>query len=298
MPARYQEAIEAVKSYDAGKCSLDFVTPVVSVCLATRQVQNRGRVSEVAFNGNAKAYARTIGLIDAIDGKPQPFSPTGLAGKTYSPLAHLSTAAEVEPCNKLMNTLFRAQLGGHDPGCVNRICKVIGELHDNVASHASGIGFSAAQSLNGWLYFAIADAGRGFLRNAKRVGAANSHAEAIEWAFVRGNTSARRQDDSWAQRWEPGALAVSDFGAPDDNHHQGLGLSLLEGLVVELGGSLWVLSGGAQRTMTSGTWAPCSESPVSWGGVAIELAFPIFKRSGQAAVQLSEPDDLAEELGL
>jgi|SRR5688500_10726027 len=297
MVARYAEAIAAVREFDRGRCSVGFVTPAVSVCLATRRSQ-RGPAVEMVFAGDARNYAQTIGLADAMEGRPQPFSPSGLAGRTYSPLAHLSCAAEVDPCNAVINTLFREQLSAHDPRCVHRICQVIGELHDNVASHARGIGFSAAQSLNGWLYFAIADAGCGFLANARKVNAANTHKEAIHWAFVRGNTSARPSEDFWEQTWAPGRPARSDYDAEEENHHQGLGLAILEELVMDLGGNLWVISGDHHRTMTQGSWLPCVPAPVRWEGVAIELALPIVKMQTRGAVRESEPDDLAEELGI
>ena len=78
---------------------------------------------------------------------------------------------------------------------LDKTARVVGELHDNVASHASGRGFSAAQFYRqgrSRLEIAIADGGSGFLRNVRRVMPnITTHGAAIEWCLKKGNVSVR-----------------------------------------------------------------------------------------------------------
>ena len=115
----------------------------------------------------------------------------------------------------------------------DQLAKVVGELHDNVASHASGLGFSCAQAYNDAgakrIEFALADRGRGMLRNVRELfPEVESHPEAIAWCLKRGNTTARNESDPWAQRLPDDAM-VSPFPGntrPEsrEDHHIGEGL--------------------------------------------------------------------------
>jgi hypothetical protein len=137
------------------------------------------------------------------------------------------------------------------------------------------------------------------MANARRVGAALTDAEALVWAFGRGNTSARSNPDPWGQRWSPGAGdAQADWGE-EENAHQGLGLASLEGLVTQVRGSLWVVSGSAQRVMENGTWVGgCTVPAVLWPGVAIEVDLPVETGQRPEEPYNKRADELAKELGL
>lgn len=299
MGLRYAEAIAAVEAFNAGSCEVRFVTPILSVCLASQAARGaKGSSPSINFAGDSDSYARNTGLSDAMRGCWKPtMTSGGLLGVSYSPLNQLARAVDVERCNSVINTLFRHRLAGR---LASGICKVVGELHDNVASHARGAGFSAAQVYGGSeLTFAIADSGCGLLTNAKRVGGATTDAEAIVWAFGKGNTSARKVADPWAQRWAPGTSDPQVDDGAEENAHQGLGLYQLEQLVMQSGGSLWVSSGAAQRLMRDGAWqGECSDSPVRWQGLAIEVCLPLESGLKSPTPYTEGLGDLASELGL
>ena len=97
--------------------------------------------------------------------------------------------------------------------------------------------------------FAIADRGRGMLRNVQKVSPSiQTHSDAIKWCLYPGNTTAHNKS-SWDQRLPedyiinpyPTSVATSTC----ENHHMGLGLSKLADLVRDYGGSLWILSGNS-----------------------------------------------------
>jgi hypothetical protein len=112
---------------------------------------------------------------------------------------------EVDACNAVINNLFYEQLGENGSDFIRVLSKVVGEMHDNVASHSRGIGFSSAQRYERGegdvIQFAIVDTGVGMLRNVTPVAPAVTTDEgAIDWCLRRGNTTAARKGDGWEQR--------------------------------------------------------------------------------------------------
>ena len=160
-------------------------------------------------------------------------------------------------CNRIIADLLHNTLGGDDnEGFINAVTKVVGELHDNVPSHAAGTGFSAAVYCTDdscRLEFAIADCGCGMLHNVVAPPSVADHRQAIEWCLKRGNTTARHVDDPWAQRLpadsigSPYGPSVSTFSS--ENHHIGEGLFCLTELVRMADGQLWIWTGNAQLTI-------------------------------------------------
>lgn len=272
-----------------------FVNPVAAVCLAAI----RDNCSRLKLVGRAQGYARASGLEAAIaTGEPQP-KPNELLGVNYSPLTRLRLPLDVESCNTTINALFRNRLAEHGEALVGRICKVVGELHDNVTSHSRGSGFSAAQVYRRRLVFGIADSGCGILRAIRRAAPhIVEHGAAISWAFQKGNTGAV-VSDSMAQRWEPGASdPYTDYGEELGNHHQGLGLWTLEQLVSDFGGALWLWSGDAVRRRDDRGWVELDPG-TTWSGVVIALEIPLNPATDQAVGSyISDDEGLAEDLGL
>lgn len=262
--------------------SVAFVSPVVSVALAAARLVT-DRISECQFTPACADFAAMTGLQAAIAGKPLENKRSGLQGMTYSKLTHLRSHNDVEFCNAVIGDLIYGQLGtGGNARFVQEVVKVVGELHDNVPSHASGAGYSAAQVYDRQgrksIEFAVADAGCGFLRNVGRIDESiSTDAAAIGWCFARGNTTAVQHGDL-AQRLpddaiiSPLPIGVDSFSQED--HHMGEGLWKLTELVNCCDGSLFVWSGDAIMTMIKGARSFQTAS-VAWRGVMIEMELPV-----------------------
>lgn len=197
-----------------------------------------------------------------------------LHGKTYSPLEWLHSHEHIHRCNETVGRLFSNQiLGNHNRSLRRTINRIAGELHDNVASHSRGRGFSAAQVYGDRIEYAIADAGCGFLFNARRAATwPQNDWEAIHWAFVRGNTSAvSRPPGMEFQRGFRG----DDYGlcAADDDAHAGWGLDELRSMIDQTNGVLWVASGACAYLYSNMKWQPYTLN-VPWNGVFIEFQLP------------------------
>jgi hypothetical protein len=288
----FRNALASVAAFDRGECQVRFVTPPLAVCLAARFAANRAGAA--TFIGDSLGYATNVGLMDALRGQSPVPQAGALSGRTYSPLTRVQCHADVEPSNAKLNGLLRARLAGYEQAMVDRVCKVVGELNNNVASHSQGFGFSAAQVYEGRrLLFAVADSGRGFLHNVRKAADdVRCHDDAIGWAFVRGNTSAGPRSDM-GQRWAP-SVDVSE----EEDNHQGLGLAILEELVRLTNGSLWVISGDSNRAMFAGEWVPCDPPGIFWQGVALGLEIPLTQPFNITDSSYNKYDDLKRELGL
>jgi hypothetical protein len=264
-------------------CSpVTFVSPVISTTLAAATVRMPD-VKSVQFGDRAGAFAAESGLAAILAGE-QPSNERGSGqGLRYSKLTKLHTAEDVDCCNSVIVDLLTEQLPGTELA-VARIGAIVGELHDNVASHANGAGYSAAQVYNRrdgkHIEFAVADCGCGMLHNVRRVKPEIiAHRDAIQWCLGYRNTTAA-QPDEWAQRI-PTDCAISPFPAStgtfiEESHHLGLGLWKLTELVKEVSGGLWIWSGNSQLTYLEGKMGFRSSS-VPWEGVAIEASFNVDK---------------------
>ncbi len=306
----YQKAIFAVRRVrDQGiRHSVKFVTPIASTLLASlATTSHREKVCNcLNFVATCIGYAENNGLVDAISGRYSFPMRSGRQGSTYTKLTKLATHQEVDLCNEIVNDLLYSQLQGFDVRVIHELAKVVGELHDNVASHAGGTGFSCAQVYDQQgakrIQFAIADSGRGMRSNVQRLHPdMGTHTEAVQWCLARGHTTVRKIEDPWAQRLPddaiinpfPTARRASDL----ENHHVGEGLWKLAELVRGLQGELWVLSGDGQFTLKNGQ-ERTESCRVEWHGVAIEFELVVSHDSRPTPEQQAGIEALAGRIGL
>lgn len=173
---------------------------------------------------------------------------------------------------------------------VRDLCDVIGDLHDNVWSHAESPGVSLAQKWNApgtrnreqIIEFALADCGRGFLSELQRAGLAQrlgigDHQAAIGWCIEEGNSSKRRPaGDDWTQRLPEdymGNPMGSFAGIIPSNNHLGLGLAKLVQCVRTYQGKLWITSGTHLLQINSDGTETYITNSRPWQGVAIACRF-------------------------
>jgi hypothetical protein len=216
-----------------------------------------------------------------------------LQSSTVSPLTSLVYPSEVEVCNRRVSAILKDVLTGAEQATLDPSRLLIGELHDKVASHAKGRGYSALQVYSDHAEFAVCDTGRGFLRNVRRVEKnVLTDKDAIEWALLKGNTTATRRDP-FAQRDD-----VEWDDNHDGNHHMGIGLWRLVRLVEETSGRLWIWSGDTTYYQTAERRS-YQKAPVAWSGVMIELEVPkLTSPPTFGDYERSDMDELAAELGL
>lgn len=243
-------------------------------------------------------YARTLGLDEALRGEAPPKTPA--KGHTYSSLARLDVEEHVEACSEVINDFVYDQLAAH-PELAGHIGRVVGELHDNVASHSAGIGFSVAQYYRRQLELAIVDNGCGMLHNVSRTSRSIRDDEsAIRWCLVRGNTTG--VVDDMAQWLPPDAIASpypKSVGVRrKENNHLGEGLWQLAELVRETRGELFIWSGNSRGTINES--GDRFEPAPRWPGVAIEVTLPVVDGTAKADMPGSSGrlDALAKRLGI
>lgn len=289
-----------------------FLSPIIVTMLAA-EVANEPRLGyrlreRLVLPPAQQSYADTCGLQAVLDGQYTPPALTGLQGFTYTPLTRLVSAHEVEACNAVINNLFYEQLGENGGEFIRVLSKVVGEMHDNVASHSRGVGFSSAQryerGAGDVIQFALVDSGVGMLRNVRTVApAVTSDEEAIDWCLQRGNTTAGSKGDGWEQRLPEDSL-FSPYPPTvgtviGDNHHQGLGLWHLQEIVRAAAGSFWVASGAGQCRYLAGSDGPAYDSLEPFlQGVAIEVELPVPRATTGLAARRAALEGLAERLGL
>lgn len=285
-----------------------FLRPVISTILACSRLHLR-RAPSVSFVAkDAAEYATHSGLSLALAGDYDAMvRPRGhYEGLTWSHLTTLYQHVEIEACNKTINDLLFAQLTALPPKVVDAIARIIGELHDNVASHSNGRGFSSAQFYPGHrghldcLEVSVADVGWGFLRMVHRIiPDIQTDAEAIKWCLQKGNTT-------WRPSISPGDLhefpypyaePVGHSGQAD--HHMGWGLWLLSELVRTTHSTLWIWSGNASFTLSEDGSEKMETTPIKWPGVLIDLTvYPDKASLVDFAPMTAKLGKLAEELGL
>lgn len=302
--ADYQ-TIQAVRAISAGQeLSVGFVNPLLACVLAASRI-GLGRDPQISFRDESYRYAEHSGLLSALKGdyagmiRPR----SGYEGQTWSHLTTLYTHGEIEGCNQTINDLLFAQLGGMPKAVLDHTARVVGELHDNVASHASGRGFSAAQYYRLGrcrLELAIVDQGRGFLRNVRQtIPAECDDGAAIRWCLEKGNTTWRPRSHSIdEQTWGDPYTEARDRGE-SENHHKGWGLALLTELVRATHGHLRIWSGNAVYHLAENGADHIVPAAHSWAGVAIGVTlFPDQAEKVDLNPLSSRLMNLAEELGL
>ncbi len=310
----HQDALHLLRTIkgDGPPTPVGWLSPIIVTMLAAeaaKESQLGDRLRErISLAPAQKTYAANCGLQAVLDGQYVPPSLTGRQGWTYTRLTRLTSADEVDACNTVINNLFYEQLGENGSEFIRVLSKVVGEMHDNVASHSRGVGFSSAQryrtNRGDFIQFAIVDSGVGMLRNVKAAAqAVSTDEQAIEWCLQRGNTTAASDGDGWEQRI-PEDSVVSPYPqtvrtVTGDNHHQGLGLWHLQEAVRAAGGSFWVASGAGQCRYFAGANGPSYDSmSPSWQGVAIEVELPVPRVPAANAARRAALEGLAERLGL
>jgi len=297
---------------DSLPMQVEWLSPIIVAMLAAAVASDpraQERVRErISLSPEQQAYSLTCGLRAVIEGRYQMPSLTGLQGLTYTRLTRLASPHEVDACNAVINDLFHEQFGKNGEEFIRLLSKVVGELHDNVASHARGVGFSIAQRYRraggDVIQFAIVDCGIGMLRNVKKVEpSVTTDERAIDWCLQRGNTTAVSEVDDWAQRLPEDSL-FSPYPetvrtVAGENHHQGLGLWHLREIVRAAGGSFWVASGAGQcRYLVGAAGLSYAFVEPRWQGVAIEVELPVPQVSLAATARRAALEGLAERLGL
>ncbi len=297
---------------DGLRVPVGWLSPVIVAVLAAEAASGKQRghplQERLVFQAEQKGYAANCGLQAVLEGQYTPPSLTGLQGLTYTRLTRLASPHEVDACNAVINNLFYEQLGENGGEFIRVLSKVVGEMHDNVASHSRGVGFSIAQRYERRggevVQFAIVDSGVGMLRNVASVAPdVTSDERAIAWCLERGNTTAASTGDGWEQRLPEDSLfspyPPTVCTVTGDNHHQGLGLWHLQEIVRAAAGSFWVASGAGQCRYLAGADEPSYDSlePL-WQGVAIEVELPVPQATTGNAARRAALEGLAERLGL
>jgi len=264
-----------------------------------------GRAKRIDFIGDCQSYARNNGLLDTIQNTYRFPQRGGRQGVTYTKLTKLSTHTEVDACNAIISDLIDEQLGGFSDFVSSQLRKVVGELHDNVASHARGAGFSCAQVYTERdarrIEFAIADAGCGMLRNVQTIHpTVHTHEGAIRWCLQKGNTTAR-VCDGWAQRLPEDACCNPYPDSVDtrsvEDHHAGEGLWRLSELIRAVDGNMWIGSGNGYFLLRKGK-EKTGVYQFDWSGVAIEFEISVTEGATPSSQQQDKLNELAERIGL
>ncbi len=297
---------------DGPPIPVGFLSPIIVTMLAA-EAAHAPRLGyplreRISFQPAQKSYAANCGLQAVLDGQYIAPSSAGLQGLTYTRLTRLVSGHEVDACNAVINDLFCELLSENGGDFIRVLNKVVGEMHDNVASHSRGIGFSSAQRYERGeghvIQFAIVDSGVGMLRNVTPVApAVTTDERAIEWCLQRGNTTAASKGGGWEQRlpedslFSPYPQAVGTVTG--DNHHQGLGLWHLQEIVRAAGGSFWVASGAGQCRYLARADGPSYDSlETFWQGLAIEVELPVPRVTTANAARRAALEGLAQRLGL
>jgi hypothetical protein len=292
-PMNNRVLISCVERLTRGvEAELSFLSPIITAGLSAWLMVKKDQRSRIRLSGDAISYSKHVGFSTILDGAVTPDNAPPLPSLTMSPLTSLVYSSEVEFCNSRVSSILRNVLIGAEQATIDPIRFLVGELHDNVASHANGRGYSALQVYADHAEFAICDTGRGFLRNVRRVEPnIRTDEQAIQWALMRGNTTAIPRDP-FAQRDE----AEWDE-KHDGNNHMGIGLWRLVRLIERTSGRLWIWSGDATYHQI-GQSRTFRTAPIPWSGVMIEFEIPKLTSSPIMGDYLrDELDAVGEELG-
>ena len=260
-----------------------YCAPGVWVTLAALASKHGLLFAQLSFkNAGSKEYAKAIKLEQVLstDGTDSYEHERKNAGLNYSPITALNCPELVDVANSAICGCLR-RLGDADAPGMQDLCKVVGELHDNVWSHGKDTGFSMAQKVkvgdDYYIEFALADTGMGLKQEMERARRrVDSHQAAIEWCFQEGHsTKLADDDDDWAQALPADHIGSSPFGPniatkeAEGNHHQGLGLAKLMKLVRGYGGRLIFATGDSVLTVKEDGKELYSRLQREWKGVAI-----------------------------
>ncbi|WP_407509489.1 hypothetical protein [Acinetobacter baumannii] len=240
------------------------------------------------------SYLRTLGFHKVLWNKQDNINRCN-SGKSYSPLTALVHPSEVDSANSTINSCIRDLVNNLRTQGISDLCKVVGELHDNVWSHGKSTGFSMAQRTkvphtNGrdyFIEFALSDNGLGFLEELKRTKIPiQTDEDAIAWCIQEGNSSKLNNNDSWAQRLPDdhvGEDPMAGYGAEiPENNHQGLGLAHLIKLIKTYKGELKLCTGDTIFSIDSEDNETYTKISTPWQGVSISCKFKLSELSSEA----------------
>jgi hypothetical protein len=243
-----------------------------------------------------RGYLNAIGLNPALGGPDSYAYDRKNAGKKYSPLTPLRDEYAVDLATTSVNGCMRQMLSAIvRDDFLAYLCRVVGELHDNVWSHGKAPGFSLAQTYKQsdgiLLEFSVADAGLGFYKEMCRVGQTpKSDEDAILWCIEKGHTTkGLRVSDGWEQSLprdaigSPFSQGVKTRTVGNDSHHQGLGLYHLTDLVRRFSGEL-ILASGSYVLHDSPRGRSLIALPLPWNGVAMCCRFHTARAGTRADV--------------
>ena len=290
---------------------IDFLTPLLAVSLCGAFNARRVSRTQVKFGNAAHTYAQNCGLLDPESDSQSANKP--LQGMTYCSIQRIRSPDDVDRCNESLTDLLCNQPENcRNQDLVRATSSVIGEIHDNVASHANDQGFSAAQVYNReqkQIQIAVADIGRGIggsIRSAGQEYKDYNDRQALEWCLVRGNTSAklRQNSDSLIGPQKIDHYAFYNpfpSGTPvssETNNHMGEGFYKLVELIKETRGKTWIWSGNTSMLNDKG-FTHWIDPGLDWRGtiVAIEIPIDAFQTS-PVAVNSAKFDELAQRLKL
>lgn len=261
------------------------------VVLSRTQNQDAQQVLRMLDKESALEYGKAIG-IEAALGLEDTYSYNRTnQGANYSPLVILDGEDKVDGATRDIGGCIRTWFNGSNlERFAAELCDVVGDLHDNVWSHAKSTGISMAQKWqssqadSAVLEFALADGGMGFLRELIRSGITRREgiedpADAIRWCIVRGNSSKLREEDPWVQRLPSDAMG-NPMGPiarikDKENNHLGLGLAKLVDLVLKFKGTLWLASSNAILTIDGKGGTKYQHFPFQWQGVLLSCRFDV-----------------------
>jgi hypothetical protein len=183
----------------------DFCSPGYWVALIARARAEGVPFESLALTHDQDGYLRAMHAPEVLGEKDTYPYANHKKGINYSPFVSLNNANVVDAATSAMNGCIQSLIGSElKNGFVKDLCDVVGDLHDNVWAHAESPGVSLAQKWNDprsdrseqIIEFALADCGRGFLRELLRVGLAQrlgieDHQGAIAWCIAEGNSSKR-----------------------------------------------------------------------------------------------------------
>ncbi len=277
--------------------------------LAAWAARNRVCPSQIEIPSQNRGYLQAVGFGPALGGPDSYAYDRRNAGKNYSVITPLRDEAAVDMATSSVNGCIRELLKRNAPDPFTELlCKVVGELHDNVWSHGMAPGFSHAQRYhrkNGYmLEISISDGGIGLAGEMRRVGRSfGDDQDAIIWCMKKGNTTKGRIVDDWAQSLPSDAIGspygprVSTRTAGADNHHQGLGLHHLSELVRNFRGEL-IFATGNCALQISPRGSVFSTLHLPWNGVALCCRFDssaLTSRSSRLSID-SETRGILERL--
>jgi len=265
----------------------DFLSPGFWVLLSAFTRQKKIPQANLQMPEAKTGYASAIGLPRALWGTDDYPYERRDEGRDYSSLEHLDRVEAVDGATSRINSCIRHFIGeDFPPQFIDALCDVVGDLHDNVWSHGEASGFSMSQKWkvphvknDSYLEFALADVGKGFLRELHRVGIKISSAQdAIEWCVQEGtSTKKERPGDDWVQTVPADVInnPLKGIGKikTSDNHHLGLGLFKLTRLVETFRGRLWLATGNAVLVMAPNGKKSYIRPSYPWQGVAITCRF-------------------------